>query len=327
MKVLFIGGTGIISSACARQALELDIELTALVRGRSNERPLPAAVEVLHADIRDGASADAALGDRSFDVVVDYVAFTPEQVRADLERFLGRVGQYIFISSASAYRKPLASLPIVEGTPLANPYWQYSRDKIACEELLMAAWRDEAFPVTIVRPSHTYDRLSLPTLAGYTDIDRMRRGDPVVVHGDGTSLWVLTHHLDFARAFVGLLGNPKAIGECFHITSDLLLTWNEIYETLARAAGCEAQLVHVASETIARAVPKWGPGLLGDKAHSLMFDNTKIKRVVPGWAASIPFSRGAREIIDFYDGEASRRRVDAEADAAMDTLVGIAERS
>ncbi len=327
MKVLFIGGTGIISSACARQALELDIELTALVRGRSSERPLPAAVEVLHADIRDGASADAALGDRSFDVVVDYVAFTPEQVRADLERFLGRVGQYIFISSASAYRKPLASLPIVEGTPLANPYWQYSRDKIACEELLMAAWRDEAFPVTIVRPSHTYDRLSLPTLAGYTDIDRMRRGDPVVVHGDGTSLWVLTHHLDFARAFVGLLGNPKAIGECFHITSDLLLTWNEIYETLARAAGCEAQLVHVASETIARAVPKWGPGLLGDKAHSLMFDNTKIKRVVPGWAASIPFSRGAREIIDFYDGEASRRRVDAEADAAMDTLVGIAERS
>ncbi len=246
MKVLFIGGTGIISSACARQALELDIELTALVRGRSSERPLPAAVEVLHADIRDGASADAALGDRSFDVVVDYVAFTPEQVRADLERFLGRVGQYIFISSASAYRKPLASLPIVEGTPLANPYWQYSRDKIACEELLMAAWRDEAFPVTIVRPSHTYDRLSLPTLAGYTDIDRMRRGDPVVVHGDGTSLWVLTHHLDFARAFVGLLGNPKAIGECFHITSDLLLTWNEIYETLARAAGCEAQLVHVA---------------------------------------------------------------------------------
>ncbi len=327
MKVLFIGGTGIISSACARQALELDIELTALVRGRSSERPLPAAVEVLHADIRDGASADAALGDRSFDVVVDYVAFTPEQVRADLERFLGRVGQYIFISSASAYRKPLASLPIVEGTPLANPYWQYSRDKIACEELLMAAWRDEAFPVTIVRPSHTYDRLSLPTLAGYTDIDRMRRGDPVVVHGDGTSLWVLTHHLDFARAFVGLLGNPKAIGECFHITSDLLLTWNEIYETLARAAGCEAQLVHVASETIARAVPKWGPGLLGDKAHSLMFDNTKIKRVVPGWAASIPFSQGAREIIDFYDGEASRRRVDAEADAAMDTLVGIAERS
>ncbi len=327
MKVLFIGGTGIISSACARQALELDIELTALVRGRSNERPLPAAVEVLHADIRDSASADAALGDRSFDVVVDYVAFTPEQVRADLERFLGRVGQYIFISSASAYRKPLASLPIVEGTPLANPYWQYSRDKIACEELLMAAWRDEAFPVTIVRPSHTYDRLSLPTLAGYTDIDRMRRGDPVVVHGDGTSLWVLTHHLDFARAFVGLLGNPKAIGECFHITSDLLLTWNEIYETLARAAGCEAQLVHVASETIARAVPKWGPGLLGDKAHSLMFDNTKIKRVVPGWAASIPFSQGAREIIDFYDGEASRRRVDAEADAAMDTLVGIAERS
>ncbi len=327
MKVLFIGGTGIISSACARQALELDIELTALVRGRSNERPLPAAVEVLHADIRDSASADAALGDRSFDVVVDYVAFTPEQVRADLERFLGRVGQYIFISSASAYRKPLASLPIVEGTPLANPYWQYSRDKIACEELLMAAWRDEAFPVTIVRPSHTYDRLSLPTLAGYTDIDRMRRGDPVVVHGDGTSLWVLTHHLDFARAFVGLLGNPKAIGECFHITSDLLLTWNEIYETLARAAGCEAQLVHVASETIARAVPKWGPGLLGDKAHSLMFDNTKIKRVVPGWAASIPFSQGAREIIDFYDGEASRRRVDAEVDAAMDTLVGIAERS
>lgn len=327
MKVLFIGGTGIISSACARQALELDIELSALVRGRSSERPLPPAVEVLHADIRDGASVDAALGDRSFDVVVDYVAFTPEHVRADLERFAGRVGQYVFISSASAYRKPLASLPIVEATPLANPYWQYSRDKIACEELLMAAWRDEGVPVTIVRPSHTYDRVSLPTLAGYTDIDRMRRGDPVVVHGDGTSLWVLTHHLDFAHAFVGLLGNPKAIGECFHITSDQLLTWNEIYETLARAAGCEAHLVHVASEAIARVVPKWGPGLLGDKAHSLMFDNTKIKRIVPGWVASIPFSMGAREIIDFYDAEASRRRVDAEADAAMDALVAVANGS
>jgi nucleoside-diphosphate-sugar epimerase len=322
MRVLFLGGTGIISSACARVALEQGIELAALVRGRTSSRPLPDGVEALHADVRDESSLDAALSDRRFDAVVDFVAYTPEHVGADLRRFAGRVGQYVFISSASAYRKPLASLPIVEATPLANPHWAYSRDKIACEEMLWRAWRDEGVPVTIVRPSHTYDRTSVPTTGGWTDIERMRRGDPVVVHGDGTSLWVLTHHHDFARAFVGLLGNPKAIGEAFHITGDELCTWNEIYGALGRAAGVEPHLVHVSSDTVARNVPEWGPGILGDKAHSVIFDNTKIKRVVPGWQATIPFAVGAREIVEWHDGDAVRRRSEESVDVAMDLLAG-----
>lgn len=321
MRVLFIGGTGIISSACARAVLDEGLELTAVVRGRSSHRPLPDGVELIHADARDAAALERELADRRFDVVVDYVAYTPEHVAADLRHFAGRVEQYVFISSASAYRKPLASLPILESTPLANPHWQYSRDKIACEEMLWRAWRDEGVPVTIVRPSHTYDRTSVPTLGGWTDVERMRRGDPVVVAGDGTSLWVLTHHDDFARAFVGLLGNPKAIGEAFHITSDQLCTWNEIYASLGRAAGAEPNLVHIASETIVRLQPEWGPGLLGDKSHSVIFDNTKVKRLVPGWAAGTTFASGAREIVAWHDADAARRHHDPAVDAAMDALV------
>ena len=321
MRVLFIGGTGIISSACARAVLDEGLELSAVVRGRSTHRPLPDGVEVIHADARDDAALASELADRRFDVVVDYVAYTPEHVAADLRRFAGRVEQYVFISSASAYRKPLASLPILESTPLANPHWQYSRDKIACEEMLWRAWRDDGVPVTIVRPSHTYDRTSVPTLGGWTAVERMRRGDPVVVAGDGTSLWVLTHHDDFARAFVGLLGNPKAIGEAFHITSDQLCTWNEIYASLGRAAGAEPNLVHVASETIARLQPEWGPGLLGDKSHSVIFDNTKVKRLVPGWAAGTTFASGAREIVAWHDGDASRRPHEPAVGTAMDALV------
>ncbi len=320
MRVLFIGGTGIISSACAPLAIERGIELYLLNRG-SSARPTPEGARLLHADVRDPASVRAALGDLTFDSVVDWVAFTPEHVETDLALFGGRTRQFVFISSASAYQTPPSLLPITESTPLANPYWQYSRDKIACEERLTRAWRDDGFPVTIVRPSHTYDERTLPTHGGWTVVDRMRRGKPVLVHGDGTSLWVLTHHRDFARGLVGLLGNDQAIGHAFHVTSDELLTWNQIHEIVARAAGAEPKLVHVPSERIARYDADWGAGLLGDKAHSVIFDNTKIRRVVPDYRATIPFGRGAEEVIAWHDADPARRVVDAAADRLMDRII------
>jgi nucleoside-diphosphate-sugar epimerase len=320
-SVLFIGGTGIISSACARRVVDSGYELSVLTRGNTAIRSVPCETQILRGDIRDPASARAALGDRRFDVVVDFVAFTEEHIRTDLQLFRERTGQYIFISSASAYQKPLRQLPITESTPLANPFWDYSRAKIACENLLNQAFRDDGFPVTIVRPSSTYDRTALPFLGGWTAIDRMRRGKPIVVHGDGTSLWVLTHHVDFAEAFVHLLGNPHAIGDTFHITGDEVQTWDQIFRTLGAAAGVEPELVHIASETIAAQKAEWGPGLLGDAAHSVIFDNSKIRRLAPGWNATIPFSRGAREIIDWYDADPSRQHPSAEDDAAFDALV------
>ncbi len=326
MKVLFIGGTGIISSACAEVALGRGLDLYMLNRGHSSARPVPEGATVLKGDIRDPDSARNALGSLKFSAVVNFVAFTPEHIETDLALFRGRTDQYVFISSASAYQKPPAALPVLESTPLKNPFWGYSRDKIACEERLVRAYRDDDFPVTIVRPSHTYDRTLLPMDGGYTVVDRMRRGKPVVVHGDGTSLWVLTHGRDFARAFAPLLGNPHALGESFHITSDEVLSWNAIFGTVARAAGAEAELVHVPSATIAAYDKGWGAGLLGDKSHSMVFDNAKIKRAVPGWAAEIPFARGADEIMRWYDADPSRRQVDPDLDRLMDTLVA-AQRS
>ena len=321
MRILFVGGTGIISSASAlRLAREPGVKLSFLLRGKST-RPVPEGVEVLGGDIRDPASARAALGQREFDVVVDWVAFTTAHVQADVELFAGRTAQYVFISSASAYQTPPSRLPVTESTPLKNPHWAYSRDKIACEELLLRAYREQDFPATIVRPSHTYDCRSLPVHGGYTVIDRMRRGKPVVVHGDGASLWVLTHHDDFARGFNGLLGNPHVLGEAFHITSDELLTWNQIHDLLAAAAGVEAKHCHVPSTTIASYDADWGDSLLGDKTHSMIFDNSKIKRVVPGFSAAIPYAQGARETLAWYDAEPARRQVDAATDALMDRLV------
>jgi nucleoside-diphosphate-sugar epimerase len=228
----------------------------------------------------------------------------------------------VFISSASAYQTPPERLPVTESTPLRNPHWQYSRDKIACEDLLTAAYRDEGFPATIVRPSHTYDRTSVPTPGGrWTFVERMRQGKEVVVHGDGTSLWTLTHHEDFARGFVPLLGHPRAVGDTFHITSDDVLTWNQITEALAAAAGVEARIVHVPSDAIAAADPEWGAGLLGDKAHSLVFDNSKLRGLVPDFVATIPFERGAREIVAWHDEDPARREIDTKIDALMDRLV------
>ena len=324
LSALFIGGTGTISSACVTVALDRGIELTVLNRGRTTERPLPRDVRKIDADIRDPGAVRAALGHREFDAVVDFVAFSPSHVDLDVELFTGRTGQYVFVSSASAYHKPVPRLPIVESTPLHNPYWGYSRAKISCEERLHSAYRDRGFPITIVRPSHTYDRISVPVLGGWTALERARRGLPVVVHGDGTSLWVLTHHLDLARAFVALLGLPQAVGSTVHITSDEVLTWNQIVTTLARAAGVDPHLVHLTFEQIAHAAPEWGPGLLGDKAHSVIFDNTEIRRLVPGWVASIPWVQGAREILAWFDADPARRTIDAGTAATLDDLVALA---
>ena len=279
---------------------------------------------MIHGDIRDRASVEAALAGYTWDVVVDWIAFTTDHIRADLELFEGKTGQFVFISSASAYQTPPSTLPITESTVLFNPYWEYSRNKIACEEMLIDSYRKRGFPCTIVRPSHTYDRTLLPFDGGYTVVDRMRRGKPVMVIGDGTSLWTLTHHEDFAVGFVGLLGNSHAIGECYHITSDEWLTWNQIYDLVATAAGTVANKVHVPSEVIARHLPSWGPGLLGDKANSTVFDNSKIRRAVPEFVCKIPFSIGARHIMEWYDSDSARQRVDGEVDATMDRIIGLA---
>lgn len=319
-RILFIGGTGIISAASVARAVSQGHDVTVLNRG-SARRALPEGVSEIVADIRQPDQVRAALSGQTFDVVAEFLAFTPEHVATDIALFEGKCGQYVFISSASAYQTPPQRLPITESTPLRNPEWQYSRDKIACEDLLVAAYRDRGFPATIVRPSHTYDHTLLPTLGGWTDIARMRAGKPVLVHGDGTSLWTITHTDDFAVAFVGLLGNPSAIGEAFHITGDHAPTWNQIYGWLAAAAGvAEPDLVHVASETIAMASPQLGPGLLGDKAHSMVFDNARVRALVPEFRTTITFDEGARQIIAHYDANPAEQIVDAEFDDLSDRV-------
>ena len=320
LRVLFIGGSGVISSACSRVAVEQGVDLLVLNRGRSADRPLPSGVTKLRADIREPWSVRQEIKDLQFDAVVDWVAFTPDHVRADIELFGGRTGQYVFISSASAYQTPPARVPVTESTPLSNPFLKYSRDKIACEDVLVAAYREQGFPATIVRPSHTYDQTSVPFDGGWTVLGRMLAGKPVIVPGDGTSLWTLTHHEDFARAFVPLLGHARTLGEAIHITSDDVLTWNYIADSLAAALGVTARLVHVPSDAIAVAEPEWGAGLLGDKAHSMIFDNAKVRRLVPGWRAVMPFERGAQEIADWYLADPARQVMDVGLDTVMDKL-------
>ncbi|MBD1543711.1 SDR family oxidoreductase [Arthrobacter sp. IA7] len=311
LDLLFIGGTGVISAATVAHAVELGHRVTVLNRGQSVDRPAPAGTELLQADIRDPAAVRSTLGTREFDAVADFISFTPEHANAAVEQFRGRTGQFVFVSSASAYQKPPSRLPILESTPLRNPHWQYSRDKIACEDLLLHAYREEGFPVTVVRPSHTYDRTKIALLGGWTDIHRMRAGLPVVVHGDGASLWTVTHSRDFAKAFVGLLGRYQAVGESYTITSDEFLTWDAIYRQFAQAAGvAEPELVHVASETIAALDPVRGPWLLGDRSHSVLFDNSKIKTLVPTFAATVPFSSGAREVVQWHDSQPKLQVVD-----------------
>ena len=322
MKVLFIGGTGFISSAVSRQAIERGIELYLLNRGLHN-------VEIdgcnrLRADISKSTEVRKAIRGLQFDVVVDWIAFTPEDIERDLELFRGRVKQYFFISSASAYQKPPAHYLITESTPLSNPFWDYSRGKIACEERLIRAYREDNFPVTIVRPSLTYS-INFPIAIGgwgcYTLADRIIKGKPIIVHGDGTSLWVVTHAEDLAKGLLGLFGNPNTIGQAFHITTDEVLTWDRLYQTIAEALGREANIVHISSDFIAGVAPRLKGTLLGDKSWSVVFDNSKIKSFVPGFQATIPFREGIRRTVEWFGSGENRRRVDNEVNKEMDRII------
>lgn len=294
MKLLFVGGTGNISTSCTRVALERGHEVWHLNRGNRTDQA-PDGARTITADIRDAASARKALDGREFDCVVDWIAFVPEHLQFQVDLWSGRAGQFVFISSASVYHKPPSDYRITESTPAYNPFWRYSQNKIACEEYLWQEYRSRGFPATVVRPSHTYSDGWFPTSFGSADFTvpaRILDGRPIVVHGDGQSLWTITHSDDFAKGFLGLLGNPAAIGETFHITSDEALTWDQIHRTIGRALGRAPSIVHVASEAIAREDPEFGAGLLGDKQYSVVFDNTKIKRYVPGYHATIPFYEG-----------------------------------
>jgi nucleoside-diphosphate-sugar epimerase len=324
MKVLFIGGTGIISSAVSRLAVEKGIELYHLNRGKSHRKI--EGVKNISGDIRNVEETKQVLKGYFFDVVVNWISFIPEHVQTDIEIFAGKTNQYIFISSASAYEKPISKLPITEETPLINPFWQYSRDKAECESILMEANRKNNFPVTIVRPSHTYDNTLIPNDWGYTILDRMLKGKKIIIHGDGTSLWVLTHNTDFAVGFVGLFGKKEAIGEAFNITSDELLTWNQIYQMLANELGVPLKAVHIPSDIIAKYNPEHGAGLLGDKSHSVIFDNSKIKKLVPEFDCKIPFSQGVKEIIAWYKNNKDWQVVNEEINKSIDEIIGAYER-
>ena len=326
MKVLFIGGTGNISLSVSKLALNKGIELYHLNRGN---RPTLDGVKNLIADISNVEQCKKALQNYNWDVVVNWIAFTPEDILRDFELFQGKTSQYIFISSASAYQKPPVNYIITESTPLKNPFWEYSRNKIACEDLLVSLYRNQNFPMTIVRPSHTYNSVIPVTLGGweeYTVVDRMKKGLPIVIQGDGTSLWTLTHADDFAKGFIGLLGNHYAIGESFHITSDEVLSWNQIYQILAHAVGCEAKIVHISSDFICHYADKHNfpserGNLLGDKAHCAIFDNSKIKRFVPDFYSEIPFSQGIKRTIQWFEADPTRMVVKAETNRFLDELI------
>lgn len=325
MRVLILGGTGIISTACTRLALERGHDVHLLNRSRRSA-VAPGAVSVV-ADLQDEAATAAALGDRTWDVVVDFLAFTPADIERSLRLFRGRTTQFVFISSASAYQRPVTHYFITESTPLANAYWEYSRQKIASEDRLMRAYREEGFPVTIVRPSLTFGDTQI-TLAinswerSWTVVDRMRRGVPVAIPGDGSSLWTITHNTDFARGLLGLLGNRQALGHAFHITSDEVMTWNQYYAAVAEAAGvARPNFVHIASDFIGACLPDATGGLLGDKATSVVLDNTKIKRFVPGFVATTPFREGIARTIAWFDADPARRLVDDAFNRTWDTLI------
>ena len=330
MRVLFIGGTGLISSACSEAVLAGGDELWLLNRGR--HAGSPAGVKLLQGDAHDDRELAKLVDGKDWDVVVDWVAYVPADVARDVGAFHGNTGQYIFISSASAYQKPPAHWFVTESTPLSNPHWQYSRDKIACEELLAGAYRDEGFPSTVVRPSLTYGNLVIPLSVNswtksYTAVDRMRRGLPVIVQGDGLSLWTITHNTDFAKGLVGLLGHRGSIGHAFHITSDEALTWDQIYRATAEAAGVRSpRLVHIATDFISACLPDHLGGLQGDKSHSALFDNAKIRRFVPDFVATTRFSDGIARTIAWFDAEPARRQIDAAANAAWDRLIDAYDR-
>jgi nucleoside-diphosphate-sugar epimerase len=333
MKILFIGGTGIISSACADLAIARGHELFVLNRSTSTKYPFPEGATLLKGDIHaDEAHLAALVAGRRFDAVVDYIAFTPNDIERDLRLFRGRTDQFVFISSASAYQKPVKNYLITEETPLENPFWEYSRNKIACEDLLMQEYRENGFPVTIIRPSHTYGHSQIPF--GYaawggpwTVIDRMKRGKKVIVHGDGTSLWVLTWNADFAKGLVGLLGNEKAIGDAFQITSDQALSWNQIYLEAYQALGLSPNVVHIPSDFIARFDEGAVGSLIGDKSNSVVFDNSKIKRFVPDFKCEVTWAEGVRRSLAWFEAHPEFQTVDNAASELWDKIIAAYERA
>src|ERR1700675_1205063 len=329
MRILFIGGTGIISTASTALAAQRGLDIRLLSRGQHASK-LPAGDKTVIADVNDPALPQK-LERESFDAVVDWIAFTPADIERDLKLFRGRTRQFVFISSASDYQKPHTHYLMTEATPLANPHWDYSRNKIACEERLMQAYRDEGFPVTIVRPSLTYGETLIPLVLNswqqsYTAVDRIIRGQKMVVPGDGSSLWVITHNTDFAKGLVGLLGHPQAIGHAFHITSDEVLTWDQLFRIVGAAVGVEPQLVHIPSDFIAACLPDKKGTLIGDKSVSVVFDNSKIKRFVPGYCATTSFAEGIRQSLAWFNADPSRKQIDQQVNATMDKLISAYEK-
>jgi nucleoside-diphosphate-sugar epimerase len=333
MKALFIGGTGTISAAISRQLLEAGHELYLFNRGSRNGE-LPPGVREIRGDINNEDEAAAKLKGLDFDVVADFIAFSPHQLERDYRLFQGRTGQFIYISSASAYQKPLGDYRITESTPLANPYWEYSRNKIAGEEFLLKQYREAAFPITIVRPSHTYDERSVPLgvhgkNGSWQVVKRILEGKPVIIHGDGTSLWTMTHNSDFARAFIGLMGNIHAVGEAVQITSDETVTWNQVYAAIAAALGKPLKAVHVSSEFLDLCGKSYDflGGLIGDKANSVVFDNAKLKRLVPGFNALVRFDQGIRKTLDHVLAHREYQQEDPEFDAWCDRIIAAREKA
>lgn len=330
MKVLFIGGTGTISMAITRLLAEQKHEVYLINRGNRNSE-LPDNVQIIQGDINNEADISAKLNGMQFDAVCDFIGFVPAHVERDFRLFQGITKQYIYISSASAYQKPLSDYRITESTPLSNPYWQYSRDKIACEEYLMRQYRENGFPVTIVRPSHTYDERSVPlgvhgANGSWQVLRRMQEGKPVIIHGDGTSLWTITHNTDFSRLFAGLIGNIHAIGESYHITSDESVTWNQIYAIIADALGVELKACHIPSDfLVAVSDYDFEGSLIGDKANTVVFDNSKIKRAVPGFTAAVRADQGIRQTVAYLLQHPELQVGDPAFDEWCDRVIGAFE--
>lgn len=333
MKILLIGGSGTISSAVTQKLVSENHQVFVLNRGNNNDR-LPSSVHVLGADMANENDVAEIIKDHFFDAVCEFIAFHPSQIERDIRLFSEKTNQYVFISSASAYHKPSVNPYITEGTTLANPYWQYSRDKIACEEVLWNAYRQNNFPMTIVRPSHTYDERHIPLgvhgKKGFWQvIQRMLENKPVIVQGDGTSLWTLTHNTDFAEGFVGLLGNPKALGEAFHITSDESLTWNQIYQEIAKALHVPLKLYHVTSDFLSAVGKQYDfeGSLTGDKSTTVIFDNSKLKSVVPTFSAKVPFRKGVRLTLEYLEKHPECKVLDSEFDLFCDQVIAAEEKA
>ena len=328
MRILVIGGTGIISTACVQLAVKRGWDVSVLNRGRRFETK---GVRQIVCDVNDAAAFEASLGEHRWDAIVDFIAFGLDDIEGRLKVLSGKTDQYVFISSASAYQRPATHYLVTESTPLANPFWDYSGAKIACEERLGAAMRNDGFPVTIIRPSLTFGDTVVPLAVNswqksYTAIDRMRKGLPVIVPGDGSSLWTITHNTDFAKGLIGLLGNQATIGHAFHITSDEVLNWDQIYYATAKAAGVdEPKLVHIASDFISSCLSDMTGSLTGDKATSLVMDNTKIKRFVPDYVATTRYAEGIQQTIAWFDGDPSRHQIDEEANEQYDKLIAAYE--